>query len=294
MAGLRWILLAEDDDNIRQLIRDSLHIEGDGLNLHVVEAKDGLEAITKAGHREYHCVITDLKMPRSTGEDFIRAMKAHPLNANTPTVVITGHGGEDFSEKYSHIKVIPKPFTPMELARTVIREIKLGRMDDRIAVHLMNPFVASIRSYIEDETRLDLKLEEPVVKRTGEGIIGDVHCTMTLQSEVSKNRFTLSFDKELLEFIKIKQGQEKTTPGTGNTPDVIARTVCQQIFERVAPNLKGLMGGVPRLIGTSIVTMKNESEVAELMRTVGVTLVGRTAQGRVIAAAFSKPKTRRV
>lgn len=292
----RWVLLAEDDDDIRQLIHESLKSEGKDLNLQIVEAKDGVEAITIASNREFHCVVTDLKMPRSSGEDFIRAMQTHPLNANTPTLVITGHGSEEFSEKYSHIKVIPKPFMPSDLARSVIREIKLGRMDDRIAVHLINPFVLVIREFLEnsEDLALPVKLEEPSVKKAGEGLVGDVHCTLTLQSETIKNRFTLSFDKELLEYLRVNYFQTKIPISGGASSEITARQICQHIYELVSPQLKGVMGGAPRLVATSIITYKNEAEYAELVRGAGVNLVCRTEYGRIIAGAFSKAKSRRV
>jgi CheY-like chemotaxis protein len=87
----RWVLLAEDDDDIRTLIRDSLIAEvessGNGVLLKVVEAKDGTEALEQAVVQRFHCVITDLRMPRTTGDEFIRSMQSHPLNANTPTLI---------------------------------------------------------------------------------------------------------------------------------------------------------------------------------------------------------------
>lgn len=287
---MRWVLLAEDDENIRSMIRASLETVDHGLNLQIVEARDGLEAITMANHREFHCVITDLKMPRSNGEDFIRSMQTHALNANTPTLVITGNSDGQFSERFSHIRVFPKPFSVQDLARTVVQEIKLGRMDSRIAVHLMNPFVHAIKTFIEDEVGLDLKLEDAAIKKAAEGLIGDFHCTMTIMSSNIKNRFSISFDREILDHLKTHYFQKRAPQWAGLTPDLTARQVCQALFEAVAPNLKNQMGGIPRLAATSIITNKNESEYSELIRAAGVTLVGRTDYGRVIAGAFSKPK----
>lgn len=291
MVDPTWVLVAEDDDTIRQLICDSLTSAGEDLNLKVVEARDGLEAITKARLKEFHCVVTDLRMPRSTGEDFIRDMQTNSLNANTPTLVITGHGSDEFSERYSHIRVIAKPFIPNDLAKRVIREVKLGRIDDRIAIHLINPFSMAIKNLFETDFAIQLKMDEPVVKRSGEAVVGDVHCTLSLQTGNSKSRFTVSFDKSMIEHLKTLPFLKKAMSGSF-TADLATRHLCQGIFENVAPILKNQLGQTPRLIATSILTSPAEIENSDLVRGHGVYLSMRTDQGRIIAGAFSKVRSR--
>ena len=295
----RWVLLAEDDDDIRSMIRETLQAEAEGLNMtvQVVEAKDGIEALGKASGRQFHCVVTDLRMPRSTGEEFIRSMLADPLNANTPTLIVSGHTREEFAEfcdKYGHIKVIPKPFEPQMLAQAVIREIRLGPMDTRVSLHLMNPFLGGIQRLVTTEMKTTCELANPAVKKTGEMISGDIHCTLTFATPVSRAKFTLSFDKGFLEqaranFLQAKVATDKFLP-----LDHVARTLVGIIFDRVAPQLEPRMGGIPRLVGLSMATYRDESALAELQAAGGAMVEVSTDQGIVIAAALAKPKTRRL
>jgi two-component system chemotaxis response regulator CheY len=296
MTDVRWVLVAEDDDDIRAIICKSLADDSEGLNLQVVEAKDGLEAISKAATREFQCVVTDLRMPRSTGVELLHALQSQPLNANTPTLVISGYADDQvFTEKFSHIRVIPKPFEPQEVARAVVREIKLGRMDDRVAAHLMNPFLDSIQTMLTDELKIKPTLQPPQVKKPGEIPAGDVFCTMTLSTGHLKSRFSLGFDRTLLEFARNNYYATRLPNGSSQAPEVIVRQICLAIFEKAAPHLSKVMGNTVRMTGTSVVLNqgKNEPEYAELVRMPGIMVVANTDQGRMVAGAFAKPKSRR-
>lgn len=300
MNEMRWVLLAEDDDDIRSMIRHSLEEEAAGLNLQVVEARDGAEALQRAGAREFHCVVTDLRMPRSTGEDLLRALQSQPLNANTPTLVVSGHADDrDFAERFSHVRVIPKPFLPQDVARAVVREIKLGRMDDRVAAHLMNPFLDALRHYLSDVLKLELDQVAPAVKKPGDVLQGDLHCTMTMTNGLSKARFTLSFDRVLLDHLKAKYFSTRVANWASFTSDVTARHFCQVVFERLSPTMQKIMGGQVRLVGTSVVLARseepsNEVELSDLVKGSGILVSLVTPFGRVLAGAYAKPKAKRL
>ena len=191
----KLILVAEDDDEIRGLIKQALESENEGLNLLVVEAKDGAEAIAQAEKQEFQCVITDLKMPLASGEDLIRSLQSKAANAHTPTLVVSGHMDADFGEQYKNVRTISKPFLPNDLAKAVVREVKLGRTDERAPVHLINPFVAAVRKLMTEDLKLHTDLQAPKVKKSGDPVDGEVHCTMTMTTGPMQFRFTLSFDE---------------------------------------------------------------------------------------------------
>lgn len=297
MAEARWVLVAEDDDDIRRMIRDSLESESEGMALQVVEAKDGLEALARANDREFHCVVTDLRMPRSTGADFLRAIQSTALNANTPKVIVTGAQTEEFGDISSLARIVPKPFEPEELAKTVIREIKLGRMDDRVAIHLVNPFLEAIQSFLStslpEDARLTAEIHQPSVSKSGEGLVGDIHCNLLLTSGVTRNRFTLSFDLTLLDYLKIHFFQARTSNWASLTPDSVARQTCQLLFDEASKSIQAHASLPLRLAGTSIFTYKNDSEYGDLVRTNGISIVAKTPHGRIVAHAFAKPKPKR-
>jgi CheY-like chemotaxis protein len=80
------ILLAEDDDRLRQLI--ALQMESMG---HTVEsASDGTQALEKFQQAPFDLILTDLSMPRLNGLALVEA--ARKEMAEIPVIMLTGFG----------------------------------------------------------------------------------------------------------------------------------------------------------------------------------------------------------
>ncbi len=80
------ILLAEDDERLRQLI--ALQMESMG---HTVEAAaNGNEALRKFNEAPFDLILTDLSMPRLNGIALVEA--ARQVSAEIPVIMITGFG----------------------------------------------------------------------------------------------------------------------------------------------------------------------------------------------------------
>jgi CheY-like chemotaxis protein len=80
------ILLAEDDDRLRQLM--ALQMEAMG---HIVEAAgNGNDALDKLHAAPFDLILTDLSMPRLNGTGFVEA--ARQGDAKIPVIMITGYG----------------------------------------------------------------------------------------------------------------------------------------------------------------------------------------------------------
>jgi len=80
------ILIADDEKNIRTGLAKSLIMEGYQVEL----AEDGIQAwnFINSGHADL--VISDLRMPRMSGEDLlIKITSAYPT---IPVIILTGHG----------------------------------------------------------------------------------------------------------------------------------------------------------------------------------------------------------
>jgi CheY-like chemotaxis protein len=66
------VLVADDDDDIRQLILEYLAAEGDT----VLEAKDGTQALAVALAEQPDIAILDQRMPGLSGTEVVRRMRA--------------------------------------------------------------------------------------------------------------------------------------------------------------------------------------------------------------------------
>jgi two-component system chemotaxis response regulator CheY len=293
-ADTRWVLIAEDDGDIRKIIKDTLEAEAGEMDLRVVEAVDGLDALSKATHRLFHCVVTDLKMPKSTGDEFIRAMQSHPLNANTPTLVVSAYTQDEFKEfcdSCSHIKVIPKPFEPLALAAAILKEVRLGRIDETLSVQLVHPFVGAAQEVVERDFGLTVELTTPSIKKVGETLSGDVHCSLTISTGALRTIFTLSFDRELLEFTKKHFEKHKINHGVILTLESIAHDLCRAIFTQASSAVHQRMGGTP--LAKTVVIESGTPAYQDLCQGAGVTMSVRTLEGRIHAGAFSISKSQR-
>lgn len=82
----RRILLADDEDVIRETIRDVLT----GFGCEVDTASDGAAAMELIQQKSFDLVLSDIKMPLKSGYEVFAAAKA--ANPDTPVILTTGFG----------------------------------------------------------------------------------------------------------------------------------------------------------------------------------------------------------
>ena len=117
MAEKKVVLLVEDDEAVRKLVRVALELS----DFEVVEAKDGLEGLLFLDLHQPDAVVLDLMMPDVGGERMLAQLRATPGTKRVPVVIITGKpevapeviglvGQENF---------LAKPFDPDQLIARV-------------------------------------------------------------------------------------------------------------------------------------------------------------------------------
>ncbi|HZA20533.1 MAG TPA: response regulator [Actinomycetota bacterium] len=102
------ILVVEDEDAVREL--EKFILEGAGYE--VMEARDGLEGLTKAEFRKPDLILLDLMMPDVSGGRMFDEMQQHPATSGIPIVVVTGKpdAHQMFDDEIGPENVIMKPF----------------------------------------------------------------------------------------------------------------------------------------------------------------------------------------
>jgi len=114
----RTILVAEDQDGVRKLVRDILAQEG----YRVLEAADGAEALGLCERHggPIHLLVTDLIMPEMTGWEV--AERARARRPQLKVLYVSGYSGSEIPEgsgtKGSY-EFMQKPFSPQALANKV-------------------------------------------------------------------------------------------------------------------------------------------------------------------------------
>lgn len=112
------ILIAEDEPDIRDLVAFTLRFAG----YEVVAASNGEEAVELAPRENPDLILMDVRMPRMTGYDACRVMKADPDLKDIPIVFLSAKGQE--SEIQTGLEAgaeeyLLKPFAPDQLTDRV-------------------------------------------------------------------------------------------------------------------------------------------------------------------------------
>ena len=113
------ILLAEDNP-VNQLVARELLT---ALGARVDMADDGLEAVHKARHTLYDCILMDIQMPRMDGLTATRMLRDDPA-FSVPVVALTAHALEEDVRKSLEAGMaahLAKPVNPAELRDVLTR-----------------------------------------------------------------------------------------------------------------------------------------------------------------------------
>lgn len=112
------ILIAEDERDIRELITFTLRYAGHEVH----QATNGEEALNLARDVIPDLILMDVRMPKMTGYEACRHMKADAKLKNVPVVFLSAKGQE--TEIQTGLEVgatdyILKPFAPDQLIKRV-------------------------------------------------------------------------------------------------------------------------------------------------------------------------------
>ena len=112
------ILIAEDERDIRDLIAFTLRFAG----YEVLTANNGEECVTMTQKELPDLVMTDVRMPKMTGYEACKQIKADPTTQHIPVVFLSAKGQE--AEVQTGLasgadEYLLKPFAPDQLTRKV-------------------------------------------------------------------------------------------------------------------------------------------------------------------------------
>ncbi|RSM72260.1 response regulator [Actinoplanes sp. ATCC 53533] len=119
------ILLVEDDPDIRHLVSYKLTKGG----FDVTAVADGLAALRAVRENPPDLVLLDVRMPEMSGIEVCRELRAGPLGAAVPIIMLTARARpQDLEQGFAAgaTEYIIKPFSPRDLQDRV--EAALGRV----------------------------------------------------------------------------------------------------------------------------------------------------------------------
>ncbi|HLY39248.1 MAG TPA: response regulator transcription factor [Candidatus Binatia bacterium] len=130
---MRSVLLVDDDPGVLDVVAFTLRREG----FDVDEETDGARALEAARSRDYDVVILDVMLPKLSGTDVCRALRAE---SDVPILMLTARDSE--RDRVQGLDVgaddyVTKPFSSAELVsrvRAILRRRELDRANGTAAV----------------------------------------------------------------------------------------------------------------------------------------------------------------
>lgn len=112
------ILIAEDEKDIRELIIFTLQFAG----FEVIATSNGEEACNKALETLPDLILLDVRMPRMTGYEACKTLKANEKTQGIPVVFLSAKGQDSEVQiglDMGAAEYIIKPFSPDQLTERV-------------------------------------------------------------------------------------------------------------------------------------------------------------------------------
>ena len=117
----RTILYVEDNEFNRKIVRQLLT----HTSYRLVEAVDGEAGVAMALAEQPDLILMDVQLPKMSGLDATRALRADPRTKEIPIVVITSFalsGDREKAAEAGATRYLAKPYSPRELL-ALVREI---------------------------------------------------------------------------------------------------------------------------------------------------------------------------
>lgn len=126
MSETTRILVADNDEDILTLVAFRLERQG----YEVLVARDGAEALERARQELPDLCVLDVMMPKLTGYDVTRELRADPRTQDVPVILLTARvqeadvrsGFDAGADDY-----VRKPFSPQELRERVAAALEKRR-----------------------------------------------------------------------------------------------------------------------------------------------------------------------
>ncbi len=163
------VLFVDDDLRIAELFKN-YSIEYS--NVTITCAQNGIQALELVKKEFFDAIVTDIKMPKMDGIEFVSCMRA--LGIQTPVLFLTGYGDKESAiraVKLGAVDFIEKPVSIdivfVSLQKAILEsEVSYERNIDRLSLSgkLRSVVLGILKGKTNSEIAHELQLSEPTVK----------------------------------------------------------------------------------------------------------------------------------
>jgi len=114
----KTILYVEDNEMNRKIVRDLLK----RTKYQLVEAFDGEAGVAKALELRPDLILMDIQLPKISGMEATRQLRADAATAHTPIIAITSFalsGDEQKAKEAGATAYLAKPYSPFDLLNLI-------------------------------------------------------------------------------------------------------------------------------------------------------------------------------
>ena len=115
---MKTILYVEDNEFNRKIVRDLLAHS----SYRLIEATDGEAGVAAARETLPDLIIMDIQLPKLSGLEATRQLRAEPATAHIPIIAMTSFalaGDEERAREAGAVAYLSKPYSPRELRRII-------------------------------------------------------------------------------------------------------------------------------------------------------------------------------
>jgi two-component system cell cycle response regulator DivK len=115
---MKTILYVEDNEMNRKIVRDLLK----RTTYKLIEAFDGEAGVAAALEHRPGLILMDIQLPKISGMEAMRQIRAEAATANTPIVAITSFalsGDEQKAKEAGATAYLAKPYSPFDLLNLI-------------------------------------------------------------------------------------------------------------------------------------------------------------------------------
>jgi two-component system response regulator AtoC len=167
------ILVADDEENIRMLLSETLKDEG----YEIIEVTNGDEAVKEVKKSDFDCALMDVRMPVLDGMEAF--LKIREIRNNLPVIFLTAYGSSDLAikaMKKGAYDYLTKPFDLEELKVKVKKAIELKELTENAP-----KFEKDENRYISDEIVGNSPKMQEVFKQIGK--VAESDATVLIRGE---------------------------------------------------------------------------------------------------------------
>lgn len=200
------LLIIDDERGIRNTLREILADEGHEVDV----AENGKQGLIMAQDKTYDLIFSDIKMPEMDGIELLTALKQGEETAETPVVMISGHGDVE----------------------TAVQALKMGAYDFLLKPLDLNRILITTKNAIESKSlKQETKQLRKKINAKGPQMIGNSEAVSRVRDIINKVAPT---DARVL-----------ITGQNGTGKEVVARLIHEQSSRSTAPMVEVNCAAIP-------------------------------------------------